>query len=235
MLSISRSRYRFLVQFIFFVTNAVGVLLAIIYNTSTPDLYPNNAHHKLGWILTWIVGAQVLLGMVSAYAGRKRQNNHTERASFIPISQEAIVEHKINDLEFQDDCRFSGDSGHGTEPNTVSSRNHSVSSAGSDHLPLPESRNDLSEGVVEEEVHVLYGRKLEHFLFSRISGSLSFGLLRAVRLLYDFTDCYILLLAWAGFLTGWVTYGGFFVSMSDLLILTRKTNVGRRIDGKTNL
>jgi hypothetical protein len=216
MLSISRSRYRFLVQFIFLGTNAVGVLLAIIYNASTPDLYPNNAHHKLGWVLTSIVGAQILLGMVSAFAGRKPQNNHKERASLIPISQEAIAEHqRINDVQFQDECRFSRDSGHGTEPNTDSLRSHSVSSVGSDHLPLPEMRNDLLEGVVEEDAHLLRSRKLDHVLFSGIFGSFSSRLLRAVEFFYDFTDCYILLLAWAAFLTGWVTYGGFFVGLPD--------------------
>jgi hypothetical protein len=216
MLSISRSRYRFLVQFAFLATNAVGILLVVIYNASTPDLYPNNAHHKLGWVLTWIVGAQLLLGFISTYAERKPQNNHEERASFVPVSQEAIAEHqRINGTGYQDEYRFSRDSGHGTEPLTESLRSHSVSSVGSDHLPLPEMRNNILEEDVEE-VNLLYDSKLGHLFSSTISGSVYSKLLRAIRLFYDFTDFYIIVLAWMGLLTGWVTYGGFFVGFSRL-------------------
>ncbi|KAI5289930.1 hypothetical protein KEM54_002853, partial [Ascosphaera aggregata] len=53
MLSIAKSKHTLPVQFIFLVFNAFGVLLSVIYNASTPDLYENNAHHKMGWIATW--------------------------------------------------------------------------------------------------------------------------------------------------------------------------------------
>jgi len=47
MLSIARSRYTLVVQLAFLAVNALGVILVTIYNASTPDFYPNNAHHKL--------------------------------------------------------------------------------------------------------------------------------------------------------------------------------------------
>ena len=215
MLSISRSRHRFLAQFMFIATNAVGVLLATVYNSSTPDLYPNNAHHKLGWVLTWIVVAHVLLGMLSTYVDRKHDGDVEERTSFIPISQAAMREHqRVNSLRFQDAHRFSYDSGHGTEPNTESLRSHSISSAGSEHVPLADVRDAIPDEDEHEKVQMLRGSKLDRFLSAKLSGTISSKLLRTIELLYDITDRYILLLAWSGYLTGWVTFGGFFVSFS---------------------
>jgi len=133
MLSISRSKYTLSVQSVFLTLNAIGVLLATIYNASTPDLYPNNSHHKLGWLLTCIMGFQVFLGIVGTYAGDERKR---ERGGFIPISTEAMAEHQ----RFHTDTyRFSNDSGQGTEPNTESLRSQSISSTCED--------NHLSQGV----------------------------------------------------------------------------------------
>jgi hypothetical protein len=103
MLSISRSRYSLLVQFVFLAVNGAGVLLSTIYNATTPDLYPNNAHHKVGWILTWITGAQVVLGVISAYTRRK-----DDRGAFIPVSTANIEQHqRIHDLGQAQMYRFS--------------------------------------------------------------------------------------------------------------------------------
>ncbi len=92
MLSLARSRYTLLSQFIFIATNGAGVLLGVIYNTNTPDLYPNNSHHKLGWIVTWVVGAQVLIGLLGriagALSGKRTQVDAAsgEYQAFIPVS-----------------------------------------------------------------------------------------------------------------------------------------------------
>ena len=67
MLTISRSKFRLPVQFSFLVLNAVGVFASIMYNAKTPDLYPGNTHHSLGWVVTWIVGVQMILALLNAY------------------------------------------------------------------------------------------------------------------------------------------------------------------------
>jgi hypothetical protein len=222
MLSISRSRYRFLVQFTFLAVNAVGVLLVTIYNASTPDLYPNNAHHKLGWVSTCVAGAQVFLGMLSAYAERKPQGKREEQASFIPISQEAMIEHqRMSNLRFQDAHQFSCDGGHGTEPNTESPRSQSMSSTESDQLTLCNMQDELLEEAhegEEERFRSLSSSRLDRFLSTKTSRLFNSKLLRAFQLLYKSTDCCILFLAWVGFLTGWVTHGGFFVGRSTFSI-----------------
>ncbi|PNH27736.1 hypothetical protein VD0002_g10084 [Verticillium dahliae] len=63
MLSLARSRYTLASQSVFLAFNALGVLVGAIYNAATPDLYPNNAHHKAGWVFTWIALAQVCIGL----------------------------------------------------------------------------------------------------------------------------------------------------------------------------
>jgi len=45
---LARSRYTPAVQLAFLAMNAYGVPFSTIYNANTPDLYPKNAHHKLG-------------------------------------------------------------------------------------------------------------------------------------------------------------------------------------------
>lgn len=203
MISIARSRYTLAVQFLFLITNAIGVSLITIYNASTPDFYPNNAHHKLGWILTWVISAQVVLGVIFAYAKRK------DDQGFMPISAEAMAEHqRRHDLRRAETYRFSNDSGQGTEPNTESLRSQSISSTHSDLLDAHNHEEDE-----DEEKGLMHGSKVDKFLKSRIHGLLSSRVLKVVRFAYNAVDRLILILGFVGFTTGIVTYGGFFVSL----------------------
>jgi hypothetical protein len=208
MLSIARSRYTLPIQFLFLSVNAIGILLVTIYNATTPDLYPNNAHHKLGWVLMWVVSAQVVMGLIYAYAGRKNDE-------FIPVSAEAIAEHqRIHNLEDRRPnlYRFSNDSGQGTEPNTESLRSQSISSQSSDHH-LPDVRREYEEEDDQEEKHGLMdGTKVDKFLSSRIPGMLSSRVLKILRFFYNAVNRIILILGFVALTTGGVTYGGFFVS-----------------------
>lgn len=52
MLSIGRSRLTLPMQAAFPFTNTFGILVSIIYNHKTPDMYENNSHHKIGWAIT---------------------------------------------------------------------------------------------------------------------------------------------------------------------------------------
>jgi hypothetical protein len=36
-----------------------------MYNSATPDFYENNAHHKIGWVIVWMLVAQGASGMIS--------------------------------------------------------------------------------------------------------------------------------------------------------------------------
>jgi len=208
MFSIARSRYSLPVQFLFLVLNATGVLLATIYNASTPDLYPNNAHHKLGWILTWVVSAQFLMGIVSAYTAR---NDGSRRASYIPVSTEAMEEHqRMQTKPLTETYRFSNDSGQGTEPNTESLRSQSISSAsGGERHNEPEQHEEEGES---EKHGLLHGSKVDQYLSKRIPGLLSSKVLQVFQCFYNFVNRLILILGFVALTTGVVTYGGLFVS-----------------------
>ncbi|KAA8913915.1 hypothetical protein FN846DRAFT_897061 [Sphaerosporella brunnea] len=99
-LALNGSRHHPPVQLAFLATNAVGIVFATIYNTSTPDLYPGNAHHKMGWALLWILAAQAAIGVLAAVvrSSPEEMGWSKERARFMPIPTE---------------CRRSDDSGHG--------------------------------------------------------------------------------------------------------------------------
>lgn len=72
MLSIATSKYTRILQSAFLIHNAAGLLTGVIYNANTPDLYENNAHHKIGWIVTWIMSAHTIIGFLRVYTKASR-------------------------------------------------------------------------------------------------------------------------------------------------------------------
>lgn len=217
MLSIARSRYSLLSQFAFLVLNTLGVALVTIYNGSTPDLYPNNAHHRLGWILTWVMCAQACIALISAYTGAWRKDSG-EQAAYIPVSTEAMAEHhRIHSLRLKTQYRYSNDSGHGTERNTESLRSHPPSPS-DEHieLNLPDVRQHYEredeEAKIQQEQFFLGGGRLDRFMSKKIPGIFSKRVLRILEIIYNTVDRLILILGFVAFTTGIVTYSGIFVS-----------------------
>jgi hypothetical protein len=189
---------------VFLAVNGAGVLLVTLYNASTPDLYPNNAHHKLGWVLTWVASAQVVIGVISAYTRRK-----DDRRSFVPVSTENIERHQaLNQAQIY---RFSNDSGHGTDPNTESLRSQSISSNNSDDQ-LPDVRREHEEDDQDEKHGLMHGSKVDRFLTRKIPGLLSSRVLKVFGFCYNVVDRVILILGFVALTTGIVTYSGLFVS-----------------------
>lgn len=221
MLSIARSRLSLPVQFIFLAMNAVGVLLAIIYNSSTPDLYPNNAHHSIGWIMTWIVCAQTCMALISAYTASTDKNTKAdEHAPFIPISSQTMAEHRwLNDSERGADYRFSNDSGQGTERNTESLRSQSSSSLAEDEREIMDDIHLKYEA--DEEAHGALNlmekdkfsalKRLDSMLSKKIPSYVSSRVRGLLAILEAIITRTILLLGFLGLTTGIITYGGIFV------------------------
>ncbi|KAI1275030.1 hypothetical protein F5Y07DRAFT_400881 [Xylaria sp. FL0933] len=221
MLSIARSRYTLAAQFLFLLTNAIGVLVGIVYNANTPDLYPNNAHHKLGWLVTWIVGAQVLVGLVARVSGMMSKSSHPgrgkeEEQSFIPISTEAMAEHqRMNHGMLSSPYRQSNDSGQGTERNTESLRSGSVSTVFGHESPIDLDRRRHYEDDDEEEdlafkpaeMHPSSGSKS---LITKIAGKISDKAWKVIMLGYALVDRTILILGYITLCTGLITYARFF-------------------------
>ncbi|KAG7149277.1 putative membrane protein C3B8.06 like [Verticillium longisporum] len=105
MLSLARSRYTLASQSVFLAFNALGVLVGAIYNAATPDLYPNNAHHKAGWVFTWISLAQVCIGLFGRTTRYFRVRLHTREASSDTVYQ-AVTSEFIESVG--DNCQHYG-------------------------------------------------------------------------------------------------------------------------------
>jgi hypothetical protein len=222
MLSLARSRYTLLVQFGFLAMNAGGVLLGVIYNANTPDLYPNNAHHKLGWIVTFVVGAQVVVGLLARVAGmfsRERPGLAEERQGFIPVSTEAMAEHESR---FSGPYgRFSNDSGQGTERNTESLRSHSLSSGPPSPLRNTHKEYNHHDDDADEdlEAHLPMFSKSNKVrsrvaMVAKVAGKISDRFWNIFIFAYNFVDRTILILGFITLCTGIITYGRFFVSIT---------------------
>jgi hypothetical protein len=110
MLSIAGSRYHLPTQAVFLIANGVGVVFSTLYNSLTPDLYPANAHHRLGWVLACTLGVQAVLGVVGTVIRRAVPSDwrsKEERSGFM-----AVPMHSPVDSDEADAYRPSGDSGH---------------------------------------------------------------------------------------------------------------------------
>jgi hypothetical protein len=222
MLSLARSGYTLLVQFGFLALNAGGVLLGVIYNTSTPDLYPNNAHHKLGWIVTFVVSAQVVVGLLARVAGTlKRESSKfagraEERQGFIPVSTEAMAEHESR-YPSSPYGRYSNDSGQGTEPRTESLRSHSLSSGDSPSSPVKEYHHSDDEADEDLEAHLpMFSKSTKaHSMVAKVADKISDRFWKVLLFAYNFVDRTILILGFIALCTGIITFGRFFVSVPN--------------------
>lgn len=215
MLSISQSRISLLANFLFLLLNAFGLLLGTIYNAKTPDLYPNNLHHKMGWVLTWIVCAEVCIAVIKAYNQPSKDSGFSrERMAFIPVSTEAIVEHqRLQNVQSERDHPYSSNSSNEeTEPSAGSSRSHSMSSTVCDEnqefTPHSYDDNDDEDGLEKptaREGESFVSRKLTHIMSSRT--------FRVLDFMFEITNRLIIILGFVALTSGIVTYAGIFVSV----------------------
>jgi hypothetical protein len=209
---------------VFLILNGLGVTLGTIYNVSTPDLYEHNAHHKIGWIATWVVTAQVVMSLLFLYSGRseKKTPAQGERAAFLPVSPtETMVNQPMSAYH---DYRWSGDSGQGTErSSTQSSRDASPTNAHRYVKPEPQPDDDDEEDGLPMPMPSLPSppraslfriRIVDTFLTRRVPGLMSTKILRSLEVAYEVIDRTILILGFVALMTGGVTYAGIFVSRS---------------------
>ncbi|PWY88444.1 integral membrane protein [Aspergillus heteromorphus CBS 117.55] len=213
MFSIAHSRFALPSQFLFLVLNAVGLLIGIIYNSQTPDLYENNAHHKIGWIATWVMSAQVIMSLIFAYAGRaETESSSYEQAAFLPVSTDEMAESPQSyPAGIRHSYRWSRDSGQGTERNSSSLHSRPGSpSCGSpsdeyDGFEKPEDSLPESSSKPRGCFRVPFA---DRFLASRVPRMVSGRVVRILSIIYNVIDRIILPFGFVAIATGGVTYGG---------------------------
>lgn len=216
MLSVARSRLALPAQLSFLGLHSVGLLLGTVYSSKTPDLYQNNAHNKIGWIVTWIVVAQCIIGLVKLAVGFKKplDVDDEEPAAFLPISIEALAQHHQATYS-PDEYRYSRDSGHFTA--SEASPSQSISSTqdheNEEHEKFLEYQNHDADTEPEylEKQGFLSNTKVQR-LASGIATMMSQRTMRALNVTYNAIDCVSLVLGFAAIVSGAVVYGGVFVS-----------------------
>ncbi|KAH2232825.1 hypothetical protein V6Z96_005778 [Aspergillus fumigatus] len=210
MFSVARSRFALPSQFVFLVCNALGLLIGIIYNSQTPDLYENNAHHKIGWIATWVISAQVVMSLIFACAGRGERAKASEQEAFLPVPTEEMSDNSHPyPSGIHHAYRWSKDSGQGTERN--SSSLHSRPSSPSCSSPSDEYDTfEKPEQVLDKPAHQgwLHGTFLGRFFASRVPRLVSSRVLRVLNIVSLVIDRIILPFGFVTIATGAVTYGG---------------------------
>ena len=210
-------------QFLFLVCNAFGLVAGTLYNSKTPDLYENNAHHKLGWVVTWITLAQALMEIVGSYNRRSKWSfvTRNEQAALITVSFGTMTErHRAHAVPEAHGFRFSNDSGQGTERASSSLRSHSLSSREegegvrfSDHPKcMYDVEGDNPDGDFDENEGPLPASRIPKFLAESIPDLLSVKLLELISLTNNVLDRVILVLGFMAIASGVATYGGLFVS-----------------------
>lgn len=221
MLSLARSRWGLPAQILFLFVNASGLFLGGVYNRNTPDLYRGNIHHTFGWVVTWVVSAQAVIGLIKLYALEKpRAHGSEEHAAFIPVSVATMAQHsRMQSICEVDPYRYSNDSGHGTESQT--SRCNSLSP-----VEEPEEEEMLrmyyrQDGDFEEhekETPSLWWRKtaFDRVLSRKIPAMVSEQAMGLMNIVYEVVDRVILILGFVTIASGIVVYGGIFVSNCHL-------------------
>jgi hypothetical protein len=220
MLSIARSRLALASQFLFLVVNALALLLGFIYNHRTPELYPNNAHSKIGWIMTWIASAWIVMALINAYAVRSRTGSIGQDARHELNVANMAQYQRIHDLQISSaPSRWSNDSGQGTERNSASLYGHSRSPSveseqgrflDATHRYTHDAEEDLDDEI--EKRSFLRGTAVDRFFSHNVAKFAVGKPLVVLRFLYVMIERTIIVQGFIAVASGTIVYGGIAVS-----------------------
>ncbi|KAM3421958.1 putative membrane protein C3B8.06 [Cercospora zeina] len=204
-LSVARSRFHLPAQVLFHIVDGLGIFTGVVYNQSTPDLYVDNAHHPLGWVIVAMTIVWTLLSMYSAYGehARKQSSSVQRPLTFAAQSMAHFDTHSAYNDESSRDSR---DSGFGSRQNSTDSVYRKPEGPPSDHEFDDEKLDDADS----EQRRFLGSRRVDRFLAGSVQ-RFSFG--RAVRILrisQIFLEKSLLLLGFAGLTSGFIISGGLF-------------------------
>ncbi|KAI9888697.1 MAG: hypothetical protein M1814_006507 [Vezdaea aestivalis] len=191
------------------------ITVGVIYNGKTPDLYPGNSHHQLGWALSWIYAVHTVTGIVGDSMERRRATieSGAERQHFIPVSTEALAEHDWVDEEGKA-CpnRYSYDSGQGTDRASSSLQNHSLSpteeQSQTQFTRKVTFASPISDPyVIENPVQIC---RIDAFLARRLP-MMSYRILAVIHFSTEAINRLMLPLGFVALTTGIVAYSGIFM------------------------
>lgn len=213
-LSLTRSRFTLALQSLFLVLNGLSVFLAVLYNAKTPDLYPNNAHHKIGWIITLVVCAHVFVSFIgraaSALAARRARSSSqpAESLAFLNSSSQNFE----NGFQRYGHARHSDESFEAASPTAHSFRTSSASTAFDESARASQERFKEYDNEEDDESTptglpgLATGARKRKFVrkFVRIW--------KSIFIMYKIVDRIILPFGFIALTTGIITFARFFVS-----------------------
>lgn len=190
------------------------MLLGIVYNNQTPDLYENNAHHRIGWVASSVACAQVVMSLIFTYAGRGDADvAASERAAFLPVStDETPVHPHPYPTAALHEYSWSRDSGQGTERDSSGPSSPTCLSPSADYHDF-EKPDDDHYSNSSNSWGWLRNSFPDRFLSSRIPGMISGRVLGILYVIYRVVDWLILPFGFVAISSGGVTYGGLMVSI----------------------
>jgi hypothetical protein len=212
MLSIARSRYVLPSQFAFLVINALALLIGVVYNHKTPELYENNAHSKTGWVITWIASAWVFMALIQTYMDRGMTNSFEDEATQ-PLNAENMAQYqRVKDEELPSPSRWSNDSGQGTERNSASLYGHSRSpSVESEDQQFPGPTRKYTHDDLDdfEDVNLEKPKSsLDRFFSRNVARFVAGRTAKVIRMLYVVFERTMVVQGFVAITTGTVVYGG---------------------------
>ncbi|GAB7366427.1 hypothetical protein MBLNU230_g8224t1 [Neophaeotheca triangularis] len=208
--SLAHHRYTSLARIGFILLHSLGLLLGAMYNSRTPDLYPNNAHHKLGWAVTWIAVVQLIVGHLSSASGLLRRLiafrlDSSDRQRLMPLLSETLEEHGSDNDHSPNEYRLSRDSGQGSEiytpPLTKPPAGSLTSSGGDDR----EADVGFDDNPMTSARHVSRGADV-----GRPMNKLIHCARKTISVIGILTSRSLLILGYSALCTGIVAFGGFF-------------------------
>lgn len=206
MFSIVRSNLAFIAHVLFLTIHALAIVLAFAYNSQTPDLYPNNAHHKIGWIITFVVLAQSLIYLTGWFAGVSKGRNVAFHAqALIPHPKAAHGRLLSCRHDGEQIYRLSHDSGQCAGSGTETSRNNLVSTTEDEDTPL---NNEIYDQRAASPLPSI----TRPILAIKVASIIPFRGWKQLKICFDIIDRLILPFGFVAISTGVVTFGRLFVS-----------------------
>ncbi len=226
MLSIARSRLALVSQFFFLVVNALALLSGLVYNYKTPELYANNAHSKIGWTVTWIASAWVVIALLQGYTARTKAHSLGAcTGDELNVANMARYQ-RVQKWQAPSPSRWSKDSGQGTERNSASlheqSRSPSIESSEEQFIGQGQRDSLEADGLSDynaEKRGFLGGIAVDRLLSGRFARFAAGKSMKVLRLIYVLVDRTILVQGFVAIASGTIVYGGIGVSCCSTLLL----------------
>jgi hypothetical protein len=192
---------------VFFITNAAGILLSIVYTHQMPDLYENEKHSPTGWVTSTIAAIWVVVSFITTYGNRRDRYHLLDQIKASgPTSRFQHFNHRAS---ADGNCRFAGRSTETLQnpPQSQSPYSHHREGLRYDSDGTEDDTDDI------EKLSLLRRSRVSRLVSRNIDILLSFKrTLNAIAILKTVLDRTMLLLGFICIATGAVVYGGIFVS-----------------------